>query len=216
MLLEQINNRSENWKTARVFATLPDDRLTRLVKFLEGSPKTPTDEIRLQLHWKGVRDYCHGKDWGTFKTRLIECYESNFSSLRNDVENFGNLRVKNDDNYLIETSKQQDRLANNLRNTEIDIVIESSQHLFIGEAKNESSFHANGNLVLVHQLIRQYVMASILVDIVGRKKKIIPFVVCNEKDKSRIRNNHQFKFMAWKKWMNENHVLYWNRISTLG
>ena len=211
MILERIDNRSENWKTARCFATLSDVDLARLVERLEGSPKAPSDKIKLELHWKGVRDYCHDKDWKTFKTRLIKCYEDNFSSLRNDVEKFGILRVKKDDNYLIKTTKQKDRLANNLRNTEIDIVVESTRHLFIGEAKNESGFHANGNLVLVHQLIRQYVMASIVVDMVGCDKEVIPFVVCNREHDSRIRNSQQFRFMVSKKWLNKNHVFYWDK-----
>ena len=67
-------------------------------------------------------------------------------------------------NYDVSTKDRMANLGNNLVNTEIDIVLQSPNHLFIGEAKHEMTFGANGRLVLVHQLIRQYVMAKILMD----------------------------------------------------
>ena len=43
----------------------------------------------------------------------------------------------------------------------IDIVLETTDRLFIGEAKLESTLGSDSDHVLVHQLIRQYVMAHL-------------------------------------------------------
>ena len=73
---------------------------------------------------------------------------------------------------------------NNLLNTEIDIVLESPNHLFIGEAKSEMGFSPRSNRVLVHQLVRQYVTARILLAYVNLncKKSVIPFIVWDKDD----------------------------------
>ena len=96
------------------------------------------------------------------------------------------------------TKDRMANLGNNLVNTEIDIVLQSPNHLFIGEAKHEMTFGANGRLVLVHQLIRQYVMAKILMDRLESdglaKKNVIPFVVGD--DVGSLKKGRQVEFMV--------------------
>ena len=88
-------------------------------------------------------------------------------------------------------------------------MLESQHALFIGEAKGEMSLGADSKLVLVHQLIRQYVMANILVDLIGIRKRVIPFVVgCNERQR-------QIEFMVAQGWMKERHILGWDQIDHL-
>lgn len=82
------------------------------------------------------------------------------------------------------------------------------------------TFDANSDLVLVHQLIRQYVMASILVaclksDSREHDKEIIPFVV-GDKDKiPNLKNTTQVTFMAEQQWLNKDNVLSWDEIDQL-
>ena len=45
------------------------------------------------------------------------------------------------------------------------------------EAKSLSSFDGDGSLVLVHQLIRQYMMATVLLDVLACSREIGPFVI---------------------------------------
>ena len=72
------------------------------------------------------------------------------------------------------TKEGMTKLYNNLRETEIDVVLETPKYLFIGEAKGETDLRGNGYRVLVHQLIRQYVMARILVDRLESGKEVVP------------------------------------------
>ena len=124
----------------------------------------------------------------------------------------------------ITRSRREDhraRLINNLVNTEIDIVLESPKRLYIGEAKYTGTFHANGKLVLVHQLVRQYVMAKVLVDVLGRDREIVPFVVVEEsgrrpgpKDAAKEPAGwpHQARFMVKQGWMGEGSRLTWDAL----
>ena len=82
---------------------------------------------------------------------------------------------------------------NNLLNTEIDVSVKSPERLYIGEAKYKSGFHADGNLVLVHQIVRQYVMARLLVHVAGYKLKVVPFVITEDRKRRRVPD--QIRFM---------------------
>lgn len=74
-------------------------------------------------------------------------------------------------------------------------------------------FGADGGLVLVHQLIRQYVMARILVEYLpsGFKKEVIPFVVGDNIDS--IKKASQVKFMIDQGWLDETNILSWDEIN---
>lgn len=57
-----IANRTENWKTAYMFAPYFRDRdaRLRLVKHLGETGDVNGSEIRFELFWKVTRDYIHG------------------------------------------------------------------------------------------------------------------------------------------------------------
>ena len=168
----KIKNRSENWKTARSLSRFFEGNAAPLAYRL-GEPRgTPPTDVKLELFWKGVRDYRAKKrtekERSDFKEHLVNCCRKRYSCLREEIIGsrlFKDLNDKN--NYRICSNSYQEQLFTNLLNTEIDIVLETPGFLYIGEAKFKSNFDANGNLVLVHQLIRQYVMATALVDALG-------------------------------------------------
>ena len=143
---------------------------------LGGTPEPEVGDVHLELYWKGMRDYIHqeGQKREDYKQDLAESYGRLFPDLRKEIENFGQHQELKSSNYEV-SSETLDKFSRNLINTEIDIVLESPGHLFIGEAKHEMSFGGDSSLILVHQLIRQYVMAKLLVDRIESKKKVIPF-----------------------------------------
>lgn len=104
------------------------------------------------------------------------------------------------------------KLADNLRNTESDIVLEAPDRLFIGEAKREEKFGDDAS-VLKHQLVRQYVMARIVLDLAGREKAIVPFVVGDDRDK--LRKDEQVRFMIESLGMRRENVLAWEDVQRL-
>ena len=71
------------------------------------------------------------------------------------------------------------------------------------------NFDASRKLNLVHQLIRQYVMATILVDILASDKKVVPFVVGGS------RRSLQVDFLVKQGWLNPNNVLEWKDVKAL-
>ena len=104
-------------------------------------------------------------------------------------------------------------MYSNLYNTEIDIVLQTPNHLFIGEAKEESTLNSSGKYILVHQLIREYVMAKILVDALGINKEVIPFVVGDDIEK--LKNKGQVKFMVNQDWLDKKNILSWKDVKKL-
>jgi hypothetical protein len=170
MAILGITNRTENWKTAAYFAPLFGHRSVRLARRL-GAPREKLEpgDVRLELFWKGMRDYVYQHQRPKpSDADLIERYDCLFGDLRSNVEGFGGFQALTCKNY---TSKEPSRLASNLRNTEIDIVLESSGYLFIGEAKHKTTLHASSRDVLTHQLIRQYVTARILLDLLAWRRR---------------------------------------------
>lgn len=219
-----INNRTENWKTARYFAPLLLDSYARAeLAWKLGEPKdTSGSEVKLELFWKGMRDYVDkiGKDRGDLIGPCAEAYEKLFPDLRADIKKFSQ-QPKNQDSRggLLEPKEHNYAASNpnglwdNLRNTEIDIVLETPNKLFIGEAKGEMGLGTNGNYVLVHQLIRQFVMAKILLHVTGHKKVVVPFLVVADGDYTR--RTGQVQFMISQEWLEEKNVLTWGDIGSL-
>ncbi len=66
---------------------------------------------------------------------------------------------------------------------------------------------------MVHQLIRQYVMATMLIDKLCEDKKAIPFVVGPNAQK--LIRHQQVKFMIHQGWLNPDNVLSWVDIEKL-
>ena len=75
---------------------------------------------------------------------------------------------------------------------------------------DESTFVADGKLVLVHQLIRQYVTATILLQLVGDRKEVTPFVVGDNTDY--LKKTSQVRFMIDQCWLRQTNILDWEDI----
>jgi len=117
-------------------------------------------------------------------------------------------------NYNV-AEENWEELFNNTQ-IEIDIVLESQNHLFIGEAKHEEdSFEPYGSAVLVHQLVRQYVTAKILVHLMPYDKQVVPFVVGDSDKLARLKNTVQAKFMISQGWLDKSNVMSWKCIEKL-
>ena len=221
-----INNRTENWKTAYEFAPFFRDgnACAKLARTLEEGESPTGNEVKIELFWKGMRDYVDkiGKDRGDLIGPCAEAYEKLFPDLRADIKKFSQ-QPKNQDSRggLLEPKEHNYAASNpnglwdNLRNTEIDIVLETPNKLFIGEAKGEMGLGANGTYVLVHQLIRQYVMARILLHVMGNKKKAVPFLVVEDGKHDSVLNTGQVRFMISQKWLKKGNVLTWGDIRSL-
>ena len=69
---------------------------------------------------------------------------------------------------------------------------------------------ANGKYVLLHQPIRQYVMANILVRHLGSSKSIVPFMVVEDIEKAK--RELQVHFMICQGWLKEGNILTWNSV----
>ena len=207
-----IENHTENWKTASCLAPLFGDRKLWLAQRLGEPSETKPWEVRIELFWKGMRDYRDKNGRKCDDESLVKSYRRLFQNdnydLRERIETFGEFRVE-EHNYRANKNSQHQMLVTNLRNTEIDIVLESPSKLYVGEAKYKGTLHANGRYVLVHQLVRQYVMAKILIDQIGCDKEIVHFVVGANSARGQVR------FMISEGWMDETHVLSWEEVQEL-
>ena len=219
MAILGITNRTENWKTATYFAPLFGHASARVARRLlpdaqEQAALQPSD-VRLELFWRGIRDYISQRGGSSLDAvDFAERYERLFPTLHQEVTDFQEFRPLKAWNYKADTAEKRSRLESNLRNTEFDIVLESPTHLFIGEAKHEMSFGASSRDVLTHQLIRQYVTAHVLLDLLGdQKKEVVPFVVAD--DITAIHKKKQVRFMLDQQWMRRENVLEWGEIEAL-
>ena len=241
-----IPNRTENWMTAQTFAPYFEchSARTHLAKrLLEplGEDRTVQEgTVKIELFWHGIRDYIDllGKKRKPKPTPeamaedFSERYKRLFPNLHQEIEEFGHKTRQQSklkcDNYTLETKDQKNSFYNNLRYTEIDIVLKTPGHLLIGEAKYETTeFNRDGN-ILMHQLIRQYVMATILIDCLESNNRVIPFVVGD--DPNKLKKNypqqqhiHQIDFMTNQhkqtrlpgNWLNEENILSWDCIKKI-
>lgn len=224
-ILDAIENRTENWKTAYEFSPFSRDAnaCARLARTLDESQIPTGNDVRIELFWKGMRDYINGmrsEDRPTPR-ECAEAYNKLFPRLRTKVDRFAKQRGRTlnslqDNNYDVSSSDREKGLYNNLLNTEIDIVLETQGSLFIGEAKGEMGLGADGSLILVHQLIRQYVTASILLDIMRIEKNVVPFLVVEEENRESMMNTGQIRFMIdVKRCLKKENVLTWRFLRTL-
>ena len=218
MIIHSIKNRTENWKTAKTFVPLMEQGIHRLARILGEDKTVPEHEVHMQLFWKGMRDHSHENPKPYSQDEVAKRFNSLFPNLRNHVKAHAKYKRKFEDliqdNYRADTEDQKRKLLSNLLHTEIDIVVESPHSLFIGEAKYQMSFDANRKLILVHQLIRQYVMAKILAEIVQcpnmqRPKEVIPFIVGGSK------RSLQVDFLIDQGWLKESNILNWEEIEAL-
>ena len=211
-------NGAENWLTARTFAPLFRDGGLRhgFAERLLGEPLPGSADASLELFWRGMRDYIKERPEAGDPDDIAQCYARLFPDLRKQVGEFGRFRSLREHAYA---AAEKDGLARNVKGVEIDIVLETPDHLFIGEAKIDEEFDAVGADVLVHQLVRQYVTATILLDLMRRKKKIeghkkiVPFIVGGDKD--RLHRKEQVRFLIAQHWMRRENVLDWGDVRGL-
>ena len=173
----------------------------------------------MELFWRGLRDHFAQRNLTleAEQEAFAERYRHHFRDLRGQIKEFastGKFRTLTEDNYRACTDCQKEKLGNNLFHTEIDIVLESPHHLFIGEAKQMMSFHGDSTLILVHQLVRQYVMARILLALRGQEsKELVPFVVGDSAED--LKNTEQVRFMLEQQWMRKENIIKWSEIEAL-
>ncbi|MCY4528382.1 MAG: hypothetical protein OXD46_05040 [Chloroflexi bacterium] len=231
-----ITNRTENWKTAEFFAPFfeYDSARTRLAKrLLEPLGKSHEVQpctVKIELFWYGMRDYVDlqrkQREPEPTPETLAESYLPLFSDpnkldLCRQINEIDKHDTLTDRNYNVSNRDWKEKLWTNLNNTEIDVIVKTPNHLFIGEAKHETTaFDADKNRFLMHQLIREYVMASTLIDCLESDKEVVPFVVGNEPDKIKephpnLKHIHQIGFLRDVGWLKEENVLSWDCIDEI-
>ncbi|MCY4365733.1 MAG: hypothetical protein OXE17_05850 [Chloroflexi bacterium] len=232
MSIIDIENRTENWKTVEAFTPMLSNEEARcrlaqkLLQNIHENLNCSTKEVKLELFWNGVRDYLHWKDEqgnSTSKkekredrhsTPLAKTYQELFASLRSDIDKSKSLTLRKEWNYQAFDEKSVKKLFHNLHGTEMDIVLDTPGYLLVGEAKDESRLGANSDLVLVHQLIRQYVTAKVLLHFSGNaNKKVALFSVV--KNRESFLRTYQAKFVLDKGWLCTANVLSWEDINRL-
>ena len=218
MAILGITNRTENWETAETFAPFIADGGLRLnlVQRLGEPAGTLPDEVEFELFWTGMRDNFKEtgrkmRSDGSVAKDIAGIYNRLFPNLRQEIYESRLFASLKDWNYDANREGGIKKLRDNVCNTEIDLVLETPNRLFIGEAKSESPLSANGHLALVHQLIRQYVSARILVDLLGCvDKEVTPFVIAA--NTASLNRHGQVKFMVQQGWMKKTNVLGWDEI----
>ncbi|MBI4197980.1 MAG: hypothetical protein HY533_02585 [Chloroflexi bacterium] len=223
-----VKNRSENWRTAQAFAPLLAGGTAHLLanKLLPGR-QFLHDEVHLELFWRGVRDVLHDldgprrrrrQDAQRLTTEITELYAAHFSDLR---ECIGSFRVDSrpgflpldEGSYGVPASREgQVKFYYEMQNTEIDVVLSAPGYLLIGEMKSESSFGASRKNILVHQLIREYVMAKIAVLLrpAYESVAIVSFVIGEKEKKRYLHSNKQVRFLVAQGWLTEDNILSWS------
>ncbi len=227
MAILGIKNRTENWKTTVYFSPFMSCGSARaaLAQRLGEPENTPGKDIRIELFWKGVRDYLKQNALNSrdMFDDFAQSYRDRFDDLREEISSFDGFKDLKGWNYdastkyptRVERAAASDKLSDNLENTEIDIILQTPDRLFIGEAKDEGSLGTESDYVLVHQLIRQYVTASILVELLHSDKIVVPFVVGRSDKIAGLRSTRQVAFMLSKKWLKSQNVLSWDELATL-
>lgn len=228
-----IRNRTENWKTASTLAPLiAFNRQNELANMLISNATSSQssfgrDEVRIELFWKGFRDLWKQQSKSLDKQAMIHTaadrYKRLFPSLRTKIEEYNEwaalnnqpkLNLYKDCNYVCLDSEEA-TLYDNLLNTEIDVVMSAPGFLLIGEAKYEQTFGAASRHMLTHQLVRQYVMASIVLDIVEENQttnraKVIPFIIGdNAKATAQVKLMHHLNFLLLS------NIITWNELERL-
>ena len=214
-----IRNRTENWETARELVPLLKNKrkLSAFVSELGETYETDSESLELELFWRGMRDYWYGtkdkRSESNFQRMLVREYKEQFHDLRDNVEKFKGFHELKPHNYRVDSVTDKNKLKDNLVNTEIDIVIQTPECLYIGEAKLKSDFGSDGSHVLVHQLLRQYVMANILVELTDSGVEVVPFILYENENTLR---KDQVLFMLEQGYLLLENILSWEDLKKIG
>ena len=94
-----IRNRTENWKTARYFAPFFGHGAKRLAEHLSCEPVE--SGVRLELYWKGMRDFLYGRNEENWKFEIGDRFRNSklFGNLRERVLDFTGFQALKDHNY---------------------------------------------------------------------------------------------------------------------
>lgn len=114
-----IPNRTENWKTAESFAPFFEDcsariRLVdRLLKPLGNPDRAQGNAIKIELFWKGVRDYINqSENENELEECLVARYSCLFPYLREELKGFPGFQLKwNNSHYSVHSNRK--KLFNN-------------------------------------------------------------------------------------------------------
>ena len=116
-----IKNRTENWKTAERFSPFFGEKQEamriRLAKSLLEETELEPLEARLELFWKGMRDYVNLLDKGQEESRIqdfAERYSRLFPDLREQIQEFGKFGDLQTHNYCASKQEERDALYKNL------------------------------------------------------------------------------------------------------
>ena len=124
-----IENRTENWRTTVYFSPMFSGKSYKFAEVLGATPAFPPAAVRIELFWKGVRDYRHSKDIPRrdLDLKVKEAYDLNFVGLRRDILDFQGFAGLTAAHYESTGDDAASKLTNNLLGTEIDVVLEQSQ-----------------------------------------------------------------------------------------
>lgn len=184
-------NRAENNLTAKVFITLFNSvkPSTKVLKVL-GLEDSGCQDPRIELFWKGFRDYAiENKDC---RDVFLDHYKRIIPGIRDAVRR---TRLHMRDNFY--TEDDRDKIFNELRNTEIDVVFFTQNKIYLGEAKKKEKLGFNGRNILAHQFIRQRVMVEILKGLTGDKREIVSFIVCDRSRMNSLGRMEQVKALGF-------------------
>lgn len=219
----QIQNRSENWRLAKAFINGGGVLLARSIsdRVLSNSQhRSNTKDIEYELFWTGYRDYCDNVEDKLrnpeLGNRALHFYTEHFNNLYENIEEYNqnnspSLEIEREkNNYTVNRETLGDFLKN-LYYTEIDIVIRIENFLLIGEVKHTQTFGSKSEHVLVHQLVRQYVMASILTKELSERDNtaytVVPFIIANN-----IERNGQVRLLESLGWLHRDNIIPWESI----
>ena len=223
-------SRSENAMTSQHFQWCEyEDSWSTVVELVSGHK---VDVARGRMFAKPWRDYFHTLGIG-YKRAAMQAmpaiaglYEQLFAGLQQQIFAFEGFSLSVRKGYLQEQRNynptNHEGLFRNLYNTEIDVLIEDDSSIYVGEAKGEMSFNANAtHHMLVHQLVRQFVTASIwaayeaAVIGEGNQKLIVPFIVSDREKLPKLRNNNQVQFLLHNGWLSPDKLIAFEDISQL-
>lgn len=225
------NNRSESWRIAKSFIDYGAKELSEKIAqdvlnnlHIERGSLQLRKPIQYSLFWTGLRDYCDSNKINRrdrdFIKRVKAIYLDKFAGLEQQVYEFAsnhkdqpvNIRLdRTKQNYIVSDGSEQ-RFINNLYFTEFDLVIQTGNYLLIGEFKDTQTFGANSKHVLVHQLVRQYVAANILLGLEGNEHiEVVPFVVAD--NPQHANKTAQVKLLKHLGWLADGNVFDWGELN---